>query len=740
MVVLPFRLAWRLWLPVGAAAAAVLVAVLYMLAQPWMGLQLQTKDGQFYGSAGQLIAIDGMALQKYDAVEDPSSIERNADFAAFMAQQDRLHQALSKPSAELTWKNAQGQTLTHTQAVQGSRPLSSLPLSFWVQCFVGLGCMLVGSWVWALRPRDVAASLFALSGVCVLVFSLAAACYSSRNLALPQADFRTLAALNRFGATAYGFAGIAFFLRYPLSLCRLHWLWLLLVAQIGLNLAMVLAWLPQFATQAITGLQMLLILCLMAVQGYLCRKRPLERAALTWLGLSIGLGSGGFIAMQVLPLSLGQEPLASQGLSFVFFLLPYIGIALGLTRYRLFDVGDWAFRLLFFMLGAVLLLLLDAGLIWALNWSGSAALGAALLFVGFVYLPLRDSVQRQLFRRAELPRSELFARAMGVAFAPDVAQRQLRWEDLLQKLFRPLHIENCSLGTDKAQLCDGGQALVLPAVAGLPALRLWQAEQGRSLFHQQQAQLADRLLDLLEQAQASREAYERGVQAERLRVAQDLHDDIGARLLTALHSADTPLGPLLQETLAEVRGIAQGLAETGASLEVLLPELRQEAARRCEAAGLQLDWPPMQTVHLLATCPCPEAKKHSLDYRARRALVSVLREALSNILKHAAAKRMVVRYHWREDGKALLLDVADDGKTQVWVIGAELNASTSQNMAAGAAGMGMAGLQLRLQRLGGQVKWSSAAEYGFQSGTLLRVQLPLPALLGGEISMEENRV
>lgn len=727
MLLLSFRPSWRLWLPVSVAAAAVLAAVLYMLAQPWMGLRLQVRDGQFYGSAGQLIAINGIALQNQDAVEDPGSIENNADFAAFMAQQDRLHQALLNPTVELTWKSAQGQMLRNTQAVQESRPIASLPVNFWLQCLVGLGCMLVGSWVWTLRPRDAAASLFALSGFCVLLFSLAAACYSSRNLALPQADFQILAALNRFGATAYGFAGMAFFLRYPLPLCGLRWLWFLVLAQIGLNLAMVLAWLPQFATQVITGSQMLAMLLLIALQGWLCRKRPLERAALAWLGLSVVFGAGGFIAMQAFPLWLGYEPLASQGLSFVFFLLPYIGIALGLTRYRLFDVGDWAFRLLFFMLGAMLLLLLDVSLVWALNWSGSEALGAALLLVGFVYLPLRDTLQRHLFRRAELPRSELFARAMGVAFAPDVRQRQLRWEDLLQKVFRPLRIESNVLAAEKVQLFDGGQALMLPAVAGLSALRLWQAEQGRGLFNQQQALLADRLLDLLEQAQASREAYERGVQAERLRVAQDLHDDIGARLLTALHTADAPLRPLLQETLAEVRGIAQGLAETGASLDVLLPELRQEAARRCEAAGLQLDWPPTQTADLLASCPCPEVKKHSLDYRARRALVSALREALSNALKHAAAQRMMVRYRWREDGQAFVLDVVDDGQ------GMPICTQS------GAGGMGVAGLQLRLQRLGGQVQWLPATEYGFASGTLLRMQLPLGAMLGGEISIGESR-
>ena len=78
MLKLPFRPSWRLWLPVGVAVAAVLAALLYMLAQPWMGLSLQAKDGDLYGAQGQLLAINGVALQSQDAVEDPNSLEDSA--------------------------------------------------------------------------------------------------------------------------------------------------------------------------------------------------------------------------------------------------------------------------------------------------------------------------------------------------------------------------------------------------------------------------------------------------------------------------------------------------------------------------------------------------------------------------------------------------------------------------------------------------------------------------------------
>ena len=108
---LPFRPSWRLWLPVGVAVAAVLAALLYMLAQPWMGLSLQAKGGHFYGAPGQLLAINGIVLESQDAVEDPGSIVGDTEFSAFMAKQNRLHQALQAPVVQLSWLNPAGQTV-----------------------------------------------------------------------------------------------------------------------------------------------------------------------------------------------------------------------------------------------------------------------------------------------------------------------------------------------------------------------------------------------------------------------------------------------------------------------------------------------------------------------------------------------------------------------------------------------------------------------------------------------------
>lgn len=715
------RPSWRLWLPLAAALLSVLAALWYVLHQPWMGLSphLYSQGDQpavvVLGQNQTLQVFNGMVLEAQDLIEDPGTIVSDADVQRFYARQQVLYASLQKGIVNLQVQDTQGRLSLVAQPVQSQRPLHTLPLSFWLQCAVGLGCMLIGGWVWAVLPLNGNARLFALSGFCVLLFSVSAACYSTREMALPAAEFARLAFINRFGATAYGFVGIAFFLRYPLPLVRLRWLWLLLLGQVLVHILVTVGVLAQFVSQALTGLQMLAMLLLMMLQAWFCRKYPVERAALIWLGLSVALGAGSFIALQVLPAMLGQDPWASQALSFVFFMLPYIGIALGLTRYRLFDVGDWAFRLLFLIVGVLLLLLLDVALIWLLNWSDAAALGVALVVVGFVYLPVRDWLQGKILRRAELPRSELFARAMGVAFATDTAQRQAHWQDLLDKLFKPLHIAPApALAGAGVSIGEAGVTMDLPAVADLAAVRLTQAYEGRGLFAPQHAQLAEHLIDLLRQAHTSHQSYERGVQAERLRVAQDLHDDIGARLLTAIHRADEHLYPLLQETLNDVRSIAQGLAETGTSLEVLLPQLRHETANRCEAAGVQLDWPPEQTAILLSALPCAEGGG-VLDYRERRVLVSVLREGVSNALKHAHASQVAVRYSFLPQTHMLRLDIYDDGKG--------FDAERLQGN-----GMGIDSLKTRVQRIGGRIAWLGAQEYGVAVGGLLRLELAVRAL------------
>jgi signal transduction histidine kinase len=381
--------------------------------------------------------------------------------------------------------------------------------------------------------------------------------------------------------------------------------------------------------------------------------------------------------------------------------LIYVGLALGVSRYRLFELGEWAFRVLFITLGTLIMVAVDAALVLAVHIERAPALGLSLLMVGFLYLPLRDTLWRRLTRRRRLEDHELFGAVMEVAFAPTLTARAAHWRALVERLYDPLEIASASAAVAEPAIEQSGLVLLLPATAGMPALRVAYPWGGRGLFGPSQLQSARRLVDLLVQAENSREAYERGVTEERRRMAQDLHDDVGARLLSGLHTADAPTRPVLHAALADIRAIVSGLVGDTATLDRVLAEVRHEAARRLEAAGIALDWPPYEA---------PEADV-LLDYRTRKALTSAVREAVSNVIRHSGAglvRATVVRQPDR-----LIMTLADDGKG--------LPAG-----AAGPGGQGLRNLRRRIEDICGVLTIASPG-----TGTQIRFEVPLTASASG---------
>src|SRR5690606_26865198 len=155
-----------------------------------------------------------------------------------------------------------------------------------------------------------------------------------------------------------------------------------------------------------------------AIQFRVTRGHPRDRAALTWLGLAVVVGAGAFVGTVITPHLLGIGALVSQGQAFLFFLLIYVGVALGVARYRLFQLDEWAFRILFYVIGVLLLLVIDAILIVTIIDERAPAFALSLLIVALVWLPLRDMLARFVLRRSEPARGNLFRQVMDVALTP----------------------------------------------------------------------------------------------------------------------------------------------------------------------------------------------------------------------------------------------------------------------------------------------------------------------------------
>jgi two-component system sensor histidine kinase UhpB len=137
---------------------------------------------------------------------------------------------------------------------------------------------------------------------------------------------------------------------------------------------------------------------------------------------------------------------------------------------------------------------------------------------------------------------------------------------------------------------------------------------------------------------------------ERKRIAGDLHDDLGAKLLTIVHNADAEKTPeLAREALEEMRLSVRGLAGKPVALADAVADWRAEVLTRLEQAGVRGTWEPGNTIG-----------NQVLPARTFMQLTRILREAVSNVIKHSKAGACEVRCDV-VDGN-IDLAIRDDGQ------------------------------------------------------------------------------
>src|SRR5690606_33720073 len=78
--------------------------------------------------------------------------------------------------------------------------------------------------------------------------------------------------------------------------------------------------------------------------------------------------------------------------------------------------------------------------------------------------------------------------------------------------------------------------------------------------------------------------------AERDRLRRDVHDDLGARLLTLLHRVPSSEQSLVREALQDMRGLLRAMEGEPRPLSALAEEWHQEALERARAADVPLSW------------------------------------------------------------------------------------------------------------------------------------------------------
>ena len=180
--------------------------------------------------------------------------------------------------------------------------------------------------------------------------------------------------------------------------------------------------------------------------------------------------------------------------------------------------------------------------------------------------------------------------------------------------------------------------------------------------------------------------------AERMRIARELHDLVGHHL-TALSLELEVTRHLVDARASRHVEVAQSTARQLLSdVRTVVSELRQDDAVDISTALRELaEGIPGLEVKLELP------RRFTLDDPRRAEVVlRCVQEIITNVVRHARARRLWLRFELSEQGE-LLLEARDDGQGSDEV----------------RAGNGLNGMRERLAEFGGRLKISTVADHGF---------------------------
>jgi signal transduction histidine kinase/HAMP domain-containing protein len=221
---------------------------------------------------------------------------------------------------------------------------------------------------------------------------------------------------------------------------------------------------------------------------------------------------------------------------------------------------------------------------------------------------------------------------------------------------------------------------------------------------------------------------------ERKRIARELHDEVSQSLTALLYDAEDGLElehlpavkkrlqsicDLTQHTLENIHKLMFDLRPSMLDQLGLIPALRWLAETRLEPRGIRVN----VTTNSASNIYNSQTDSQRLSPEIETALYRVVQEAINNIARHAAARNVDIGLELN-NGMAMV-DITDDG---IGFDVSELSMGTIKDIddkdfltSENARGLGLLGMQERIELLGGDLEFISAPG----NGTQIHIQVPI---------------
>lgn len=567
-------------------------------------------------------------------VIDLKELGTHQAYNRFMQIQAQLQQLIQEqPSIDFV--TAAGEKITVLPAE--NMPLRALPARHWWLLMVNALGVPIGFFVWLARPQSLEGRLLLIAGFahyCHLsIYSL----FAGRDLFMDANLLRELISLQATAMHVFVFCIFTIQASYPRRLLPVKGIIVLALLQMVLLFNYRWQWieLPShiFFLQFIPLFVVSIVFS--GLQWVNAKGKPINRAAILVSQIAVLLPSALMILLYAVPVIMGTPPFLESVAAHFMPLFIFLGWAIAILRYRLFEIEYWWFKITLWLLGGFLVVLVDVAVLMLFNVSPFYSLGFSVIIAGFLYFPLRQWLLGKLMPLDSQSVQDFlptFSALMGSAVSREEFGQ--RWQAALSTRFQPLNITVQTQPLSAATLAENGLHLDVPNLYGDASLRLTGKQQGMRLFGRADLKTVTSLLEIARIASNASDTRQQAVLTERTRIMRDLHDTVGAKLLTLSHTLPTPRHrQAAQESLQILRDIINlTLHKSPFLLGEYLADWRAETVDRAEAAGVQLHWQVDPTLERLQLRPGQVME-----------LLVFVRETMTCLLQSPAVTQLDVR-------------------------------------------------------------------------------------------------